>query len=228
MVLRPVLLCVVLLAYPLRGIGHAQQASAGDAASAGSSDDIGVADGLQLPGYGHAWMLDTWDRLQELVELSPVTPSDRILSLKLRRTIEVPGEQAAVRSHIGAPQIFIRAPGQIADGGLARPQFIIVQLGAGHGHRQASKGALEAVAAIAKGKAAASPEVTELKQQPVGGTGWIRLTIVRPLAPGEYALVPLAGSPAAALDEIYAFAVDPQAPENAGALRSERDRDMDQ
>lgn len=234
MALRQIPLCFLLLVYPLLGIGRAQEPAPGDAvssaSSAVSSDDIRVADGLQLPGYGHAWMLDNWQGVAELVELRPVMPSDRGISLKLHRTIEIPGEQAAVRSHVGALQIFIREAGAIYesgnDGGLARPQFAVVQLRAIHGRREASKGALEAVAALAKGNAAASSEVFELKQQRVGDTGWSRLTLAQALTPGEYALVPLPGSSAAALDEVYGFAVDPQAPENSRALRSERDRNM--
>jgi hypothetical protein len=85
---------------------------------------------------------------------------------------------------------------------------------------------LDSVAAIAKGKPASSSEVVELTQKSIGNTGWYRLTPKQALAPGEYALVPLPGSPAAALHEVYGFAVDPQAPENPRALRSERDRDM--
>jgi hypothetical protein len=32
-----------------------------------SSDDISVAEGLQLPTYGHVWALDTWKGVRELV-----------------------------------------------------------------------------------------------------------------------------------------------------------------
>ena len=54
-----------------------------------SSDDISVAEGLQLPTYGHIWALDTWKGLRELVRLKPPDASadDSGFSLKLRRTI---------------------------------------------------------------------------------------------------------------------------------------------
>lgn len=232
MALRQILLCAILLISPLLA-GSAQDAPSSGAAaadpSAVSSDDIRVADGLQLPSYGHAWMLDTWQGIQELVELHPATPSDRAINIKFHRTVELPGGQAAVRSHVGAPPIFIREPAAIYEsrsgGGLDRSQFAIVPLQASHHRRKASSAVLDSVAAIAKGKPASS-EVVELKQESIGNTGWYRLTPEQTLAPGEYALVPLPGSPAAALDEVYGFAVDPPAPENSGALRSERDRDM--
>lgn len=61
-----------------------------------SSDDISVADGLQLPTYGHVWALDTWKGIRELVRLRPPDTSadDSGFSLKLRRTIEFKGEAA--------------------------------------------------------------------------------------------------------------------------------------
>ena len=34
-----------------------------------SSDDISIADGLQLPAYGHIWALDSWKGVKELVQL---------------------------------------------------------------------------------------------------------------------------------------------------------------
>jgi|GEM_PF-4697104 len=242
MALRQILLCAFVLISPLLAAGRAQDAaSSGGAAtssaadssadsSAVSSDDIRVADGLQLPSYGHAWMLDTWQGIHELVELRAATPSDRAITLNFHRAVELPGEQAAVRSHVGAPIIFIREPAAIYEsrtgGGLDHSQFAIIPLQASHRRRKASSAVLDSVAAIAKGKPASSSEVVELKQESIGNTGWYRLTPKRALAPGDYALVPLPGSPAAALDEVYGFAVDPEAPENPRALRSERDRDM--
>ena len=61
-----------------------------------SSDDISVAEGLQLPTYGHVWALDTWKGMRELVRLRPpdATADDSGFSLKLRRTIEFKGEAA--------------------------------------------------------------------------------------------------------------------------------------
>ena len=75
-----------------------------------SSDDISVAEGLQLPTYGHIWALDTWKGVRELVRLKPpdTTADDSGFSLKLRRSIEFKGEAAAVRVHDTAPQFFLR------------------------------------------------------------------------------------------------------------------------
>src|SRR5271155_3379158 len=83
-------------------LSHAQLSSQGSV----SSDDISVAEGLQLPTYGHIWALDTWKGLRELVRLRPpdTTAEDSGFSLKLRRTIDFKGEAAQVRVHDAAPQ----------------------------------------------------------------------------------------------------------------------------
>src|ERR1700677_1285003 len=75
-----------------------------------SSDDISVAEGLQLPTYGHVWALDTWKGIRELIRLRPpdTTADDSGFSLKLKRTIEFKGEAAAVRVPDLAPQFFLR------------------------------------------------------------------------------------------------------------------------
>src|ERR1700729_3841159 len=62
-----------------------------------SSDDISVAEGLQLPTYGHVWALDTWKGVRELVRLRPPDTSadDGGFSLKMKRSIEFKGEAGA-------------------------------------------------------------------------------------------------------------------------------------
>src|ERR1700683_5151356 len=96
-------LCLALmLGYGALAHGHAQASSQPSV----SSDDISVAEGLQLPTYGHVWALDTWKGIRELVRLRPpeTTASDEpVFSLKLRRTIEFKGEAASVRMHDTAP-----------------------------------------------------------------------------------------------------------------------------
>ena len=69
------ILCLAfLLALPLGdgALAHGQaQASSQPSVS---SDDISVAEGLQLPTYGHVWALDTWKGVRELVRLRPPAP----------------------------------------------------------------------------------------------------------------------------------------------------------
>ena len=63
-----------------------------------SSDDISVAEGLQLPTYGHVWVLDTWKGVRELVRLRPPDPTaeDSGFSLKLHHSIEFKREAAQI------------------------------------------------------------------------------------------------------------------------------------
>src|ERR1700761_3542639 len=75
-----------------------------------SSDDISVADGLQLPTYGHVWALDTWKGMHELVRLRPpdTTSDEPGFSLRMRRSIGFKGEAAAVRVHDQGCLFFLR------------------------------------------------------------------------------------------------------------------------
>jgi hypothetical protein len=223
MAVRRTLLCALLLAWPLLALSPAQDSNSSNTSDAVSSDDIRVADGLQLPTYGHMWLLDSWEGVKELVELHVDASSDHGISLKFHRSIDLKGESAAVRCHDLSPQLFARGIGE-DDSGTVRPEFVVVRLNVVDNHREATKDSQEKIGAIAKGRGGASTDVIEMKQARVGDTDWYRLSPARPLDPGEYALVSLPGSPAAALNEIYDFAVDPQAPENPQALRSERDR----
>ena len=83
----------LILGYSALALSHAQVSPQQSV----SSDDISVAEGLQLPTYGHVWALDTWKGMRELVRLRPpdTTADDSGFSLKLRHTIEFKGEAAA-------------------------------------------------------------------------------------------------------------------------------------
>src|ERR1700760_412740 len=91
-----------------------------------SSDDISVADGLQLPTYGHVWVLDTWQGLHELVRLIPPDTTDPQggFSLKSRRSVEFKGEASRIRVHDTAPAFFVRG----VSGNEGRSDVVIVPL----------------------------------------------------------------------------------------------------
>ncbi len=188
-----------------------------------SSDDISVADGLQLPTYGHVWALDTWKGMHELVRLRPPdTMSDEpAFSLKLRKSIEFKGEAAMVRMHDSAPLFFLRGVSG-ADNG--RSDLVVVRLNVEGQRREVPKDALGKMKDQAKHADAQYPGLIGLKQQRVGTTDWYRLTAQQELATGEYALIPLPASPGFADGEVFDFAIDPDAPENSDPLRSEQYR----
>jgi hypothetical protein len=220
--LRIALIVASIMACPAMTLGQAQVPSADVA----SSDDLSVADGLQLPIYGHAWALDTWKGVAELVPLhQSESASEHSFSLTARHAIVLKGEAASVRIHKDPPQIFMRGVSG-NDDTTTRSDFVLVRLNTFGERREATKAASDEVAAAGKRKATKlqSADVIELQQQRVAVTDWYKLSPKTSLEPGEYALVPLPNTPAAALGELYDFAIDLQAPENHQVLRSEKDR----
>jgi hypothetical protein len=189
-----------------------------------SSDDISVAEGLQLPTYGHVWALDTWKGLHELVRLKPPdTSSDDsgLSSFKLRHTIEFKGEAAAVRVHDTAPVFFLRG---VSGNDNGRSDLVVVRVNIEGQRREVAKDAMGQIKQQAKHADAQQSDVIGITQQRVGTTDWYRLTPRQVLSPGEYALIPLPASPGFAEGEVFDFAIDPEAPENADPVRSEQYR----
>ncbi len=188
-----------------------------------SSDDISVAEGLQLPTYGHIWALDTWKGIHELVRLRPpdTTADDSGFSLKLRHTIEFKGEAAQVRVHDAAPQFFLRG---VSGSDNGRSDLVVVRLSIEGERRTVAKDAMAQLKQHEKHADSQYPDVIGIKQQRVGTTDWYRLSLGQVLTPGEYALIPQPSSPGFAEGEIFDFAIDPEAPENADPLRSEQYR----
>jgi hypothetical protein len=199
-------------------VGHAQVTPRESV----SSDDISVAEGLQLPTYGHVWALDTWKGVRELVRLRPPDAADDSgFSLKMKRTIEFKGEAAAVRVHDPAPQFFLRG---VSGSDNGRSDLVVVRLNIEGERREVTKDTMAQLKQLAKHADGQFPDVISIKQQRVGTTDWYRLSPKQVLVTGEYALVPLPSSPGFADGEVFDFAIDPTAPENADPLRSEQYR----
>lgn len=188
-----------------------------------SSDDISVADGLQLPTFGHVWMLDTWKGLKELVRLvaPDMTDAGGGFSMKLHRSIEFKGEAARVRIHDANPQFFVRG---VSGSDNGRTDVVIVRLGFDGQKRAASKDAPNELKQLSKHPGSEYSDIVAVTQKRVGNTDWYQITPHVSLASGEYALVPLPASSGFAEGEIFDFAIDPDAPENADPLRSEQYR----
>src|ERR1700734_1828313 len=176
-----------------------------------SSDDISVAEGLQLPTYGHIWALDTWKGVRELVRLRPPDTSAVVsgFSLKLRHTIEFKGEAAQVRVPDAAPQFFLRG---VSGSDNGRSDLVVVRLNIEGQRRTVTKDAMAQLKQREKHGDSQYPDVIGIKQQRVGTTDWYRISLRQVLTPGEYALVPLPSSPGFAEGEIFDFAIPPEAP----------------
>jgi hypothetical protein len=219
-ILFPILNLVLFLGYGALASGVAQVTPRQSV----SSDDISVADGLQLPTYGHVWSLDTWKGLHELVRLKPpdTTSDESGLSMRLHRTIEFKGEAATVRVHDPATVFFVRG---VSGADNSRSDLVAVRLSVDSERREVTKEGMSQLKQRAKHGDAPCPDIFNFKQERIGATDWYRLTPVETLSPGEYALIPLPSSSGFAEGELFDFAVDPQAPENANPLRSEQYRD---
>ena len=221
MMVRGIFFLFFTLISPALLLGQAQSPSADSV----SSDDISIADGLQLPTFGHVWVLDTWKGVKELVQLHSAEDAGPALdlALKIRHTVQIKGEAASVRIHETAPQFFMRGVSGDATGEM-RADFVILRLSARGNSRVAAKEASEAVSARGEKKGLQSRDVIELTARRIGSTDWYRLHAKQSLDQGEYVMVPWPGTPSAALNEMYDFAVDRDAPENRQPIRSEADR----
>jgi hypothetical protein len=215
----PIFSLALFLSGVILAPAHAQTPAQGSV----SSDDISVADGLQLPTFGHVWALDTWKGLHELVRLRPpdATSQEPGFSIKLHRAIEFKGEAAMVRLHDTSPVFFVRG---VSGNDNGRSDLAIVHLNVEAEHRRVTKDAMTELKLQAKNGDSTSPNVIGITQKRVGSTDWYRLTLRQALGSGEYALIPLPSSSGFADDEIFDFAIDPAAPENIEPLRSEQYR----
>jgi hypothetical protein len=216
-----------LLMVPALVLGHAFLSPVGAQVTqkeSVSSDDISVADGLQLPTYGHVWALDTWKGLHELVRLKPpdTTADDAAFPMKFHRGIEFKSEAAAVRIHDPGAAFFLRGVSGKDDG---RSDLVIVRMATENERREVTKDGMAQLKQRAKHEDGQYPDVVNIRQQRIGTTDWYRLSPLKALDPGEYVLVPLPSSPGFADGEMFDFAIDPEAPENRDPLRSEQYRE---
>jgi hypothetical protein len=228
MPLYRILLLTLALGFQALILGSARDVHAQDAdVDSVSSDDISVAEGLQLPMRGRVWALDTWKDVQELIQLESgeTISAQQGLSLKPHRGLEFKGEAARIRIHDTVPEFFLRRPaGQPTS---ASSPFAIVRLIVIGQNRQITQAASDDLVRERKGSSPLSPDLIELKQKRMGITNWYQLSPMLPLSADEYAIVPLPGSQGTSPDEMYDFAIDPQAPESPKAIHSERDRPVE-
>jgi hypothetical protein len=189
-----------------------------------STDDISVADGLQLPSYGHVWALDTWKGLHELVRLKPpdTTGDDSAFPMKFHHTIEFKGEAAAIRIHDAGAAFFLRG---VSGNDNGRSDMVIVHLAIDGQRRAVTKDGMAQLKQRAKHEDGQYSDVFNIRQLRIGTTDWYRLSPLQALSPGEYVLLPLPSSPGFAEGEMFDFAIDPEAPENRDPLRSEQYRE---
>ncbi len=198
-----------------------------------------VAPGLRLPSEGLAYMLDSFHDRPELVELQQNTGdvnrnrASNILRATVdpfagtRQTIELEGTHAKIQAHTNRPTIYLQNfAGPVAvtpESKADRPEQPLQPL--------AGSDRFHLVRVTAK---AEKRIVAQLKVNPLGKTkqqeniipaasddltgGWMRLTPVEPLSPGEYAVVDVDAKEGMNL-YVYDFGVNPSAPEDDAAIK---------
>ena len=197
-----------------------------------------VAPGLRLPADGGVLLLDTFKGDQELVEISQNggelnrNVGKNILRGALnpvasqKQSVELTGLHAFVQSHQTRPVIFVSPPPEDANASSDPGAKVTVAPAAGQ-----SPGRFRIVRAQVKkqvrvvgnvkiaiyGKVSQEQKFVETKTEPLTG-GWVKLTPLSDLAPGEYAVVEMLGKEGINLF-VWDFGVNPNALANPSAWK---------
>ena len=154
-----------------------------------------------------------------------------------RQTLNLPGHSAQFQMHTTTPVIYVALdqPNEKEKSPENDPDALTVQTSGRGSDKNSTVGGSptsryvivradqrrdERIIGIFKvsltGKQSNSDQVIPAKAQVMPGKQWMKVTVLQPLSPGEYALVELLPKDQINLD-VWDFGVHPQAPENAGA-----------
>ncbi len=189
-----------------------------------------VAAGLNLPSDGGVFLFDRYQGEPQLVELSQNggeinrNMAGNILRGAInpiassKQSIQLPGQHAKVQAHVMQPAIFLNplppeanekgAPADASQGGHYR----IVRAEVKKDVRVVGN-----IKIAVYGKVSQQQKFIEAGLEPVSG-GWVKLTPVTELGPGEYAVVELLGKEGMNL-YVWDFGVNPSAKSNPAAWK---------
>ena len=196
-----------------------------------------AAHGLRLPDGGGVFLLDTYQKQPQLLELAQnggelnrhtgkniVRAAINPLALSSKQTIELKGERAKVQSHVVQPVIYADVdsgdgttssqPQPAKAGGPPAQRFGIVRVERKKGLRVVGN-----LNVAVYGKVTQKENWVKTTATPVGE--WIKLTPDEPLTAGEYAVVELLEKGQINL-YVWDFGVDPSAPANPNAWTARR------
>jgi len=195
-----------------------------------------VAPGIRLPEDGGVFLLDTYQNHPQLDEiqqsggaLNKNTKSNILRAAinplaSAKQTIELPGLRAKVQSHTAVPGIYVNIDGPAtagtapAKGELAplppAERFKIVRAEIKNGKRIAG-----AIKIAPYGKVKADERFVPTTVQELSG-GWVKVSPRDPLPTGEYAVAEMLGKEGMNL-YVWDFGVNPSAPANSSALKSD-------
>jgi hypothetical protein len=197
-----------------------------------------VAPGLRLPDDGGMLLLDTFQTQPQLVllqqntgEINRNTKANILRSAikpigSSKQSIELDGLHASVQAHATVPTMYVNLDqdqGSNPNPQQAQPQqpeqpwdrFHIVRVQSKKGKRIVGD-----IKVNVLGKASQEQNLVITTAQRLTG-GWVKITPVNALEPGEYALVEMLGKDAINT-YVWDFGVNPAAPANANALKPEQ------
>ena len=198
-----------------------------------------VAPGLRIPEDTGVFLLDNFQGEPQLLEINQtagdINRNTKVNILKgtinpvagLKQTIELEGSHAAIQSHVDIPALYIKLedtppePTTKADSShTSEPQkpqqpsqpapseeFRIL-----HVDVKGNKRIVGDVKRQVTGKMSHEEHAVKTSASRLNG-GWLRVTPIGSLAPGEYALVEMADNGAMNL-YVWDFGVNPKAPQN--------------
>ena len=195
-----------------------------------------VAPGLSIPEDTGVFLLDNFQGEAQLLEINQtagdINRNTKVNILKgtinpvagVKQTIELPGGHAAIQSHVGIPALYVKledAPAQPATPAdstrSSEPQKQQQTAGSEtfrilHVEVKGNKRIVGDVKRQVTGKMSHEEHAVKTTASRLNG-GWLRVTPVENLAPGEYALVEMADSGAMNL-YVWDFGVNPKAAQN--------------
>lgn len=193
-----------------------------------------AAPGLQIPGTAVPYALDQYHGKRELVPIHHSTVGvdqhrgrnfvgglTESFFYRPKMTTELDGEHARVSLHSSKPIFYLHDaddPDHSGDGkDSLTSTWAILHLKIHKDHRQVTKITVNSFGGHAKKKAG----IIDATVERLPG-GWIRITPLASLEPGEYALCPVLNNPAFFTAVVYDFAVDPNAPEAKEAITAKQ------
>jgi hypothetical protein len=188
-----------------------------------------VAPGVKLPSQGGVYLLDNFRGEPQLVELvqsggevkkamgknvlrAAINP---LASMK--QSIELAGTRARVQSHQTRPAIYVDVDADNDPSTGAKPSDSAQRFRIVHLQRKKDSRVVGNLKIAMTGKVSQQGSFLDTLSQPFSGD-WVKVTPMRDLESGEYALVELLGDKQINL-YVWDFGVDPSAPANPGAWK---------
>ncbi len=184
-----------------------------------------IAPGLRLPGTGGVFLFETYDGKPQAAEIlqngSEVNQSKKKNVLRAainpaagaKQSFELKGAHAQIQAHSGQPVLYVDIDEGVPDIQPA-DRFRIV-----HAQPKNDVRVIGNLKVSLSGKTTQESIMVPATVEKVGKGQWLKVTPVKELAPGEYALVEMLGPQEMNL-YVWDFGVNPQAPANPNVLAS--------